>query len=84
MRITSASLSNYSYSKSGSFIVQDDTATINVPLTEDECDQIFATLQNIFFARQDSIAKSISDMKPLVITGPSIEGEILADDGVPF
>lgn len=85
MRITSISISNYSYSSpNGSFIIQNDVATVNVNLTEAEATQFAALAMNIFQSRQASIAKSIADMKPLQITGPSIEGEILADDGVPF
>jgi len=85
MRITSISISNYSYSTpNGSFILQDDVATVNVNLTESEAMQFTALAMNIFQSRQASIAQSIADMKPLQITGPSIEGEILADSGVPF
>lgn len=85
MRITSISISNYSYSSpNGSFIIQNDVATVNVNLTEAEATQFAALAMNIFQSRQASIAKSIADMKPLQITGPSLEGEILADDGVPF
>ena len=78
MRITSISISNYSYlTPNGSFILQDDVATINVSLTEAEAAQFANLAMNIFQFRQASIAKSIADMKPLQITGSSIEGEIL-------
>ena len=76
MRITSISISNYSYSTpNGSFILQDDVATINVSLTEAEAAQFANLAMNIFQSRQSSIAQSIADMKPMQITGPSIEGE---------
>lgn len=88
MRITSISISNYSYSNpNGSFILWDDVATVNVSLTEAEAMQFTALAMNIFQSRQASIAQSIADMKPMQITGPSIEGEVIADinhDGVPF
>jgi len=88
MRITSISISNYSYSTpNGSFILQDDVATVNVSLSESEAMQFTALAMNIFQSRQASIAQSIADMKPMQITGPSIEGEVIEDinhDGVPF
>lgn len=85
MKVTSISISSYNYSSpNGSFILQDDVATININLTESEAAQFAALAMNIFQSRQASIAQSIADMKPLQITGPSIEGEIFADSGVPF
>lgn len=88
MRITSISISNYSYSNpNGSFILHDDVATVNVSLTEAEAMQFTALAMNIFQSRQASIAQSIAGMKPMQITGPSIEGEVIADinhDEVPF
>lgn len=87
MKITSVSLSNYSYSSpSGSFIIQDANATVNVNLTKPECERVFALLQTIFFSRQADIAKSIADMKPLSLAAPdAVEGEFTTiDDGVPF
>lgn len=87
MRITSISISNYSYSSpNGSFILQDDIATINVNLTEAEATQFAALAMTIFQSRQASIAKSIADMKPLSLAAPdAVEGEFTTiDDGVPF
>lgn len=85
MKITSVSLSNYS-GPSGSFIIQDANATINVNLTEPESERVFALLQTIFFSRQADIAMSIADMKPLSLAAPdAVEGEFTTiDDGVPF
>lgn len=77
MRIISLNVTNYAYSSpSGSFVLNDDIATININLTESEAAQFTTLAMNIFQSRQASIAQSIADMKPLQITGPSIEGEI--------
>lgn len=84
MKVVNISVSNHYGNPTASVSLCDDNSTaVTITCTPEESYELLSVGLRLFEARQQEIAKSIADMKPIALMPPSVEEAEFAEVSPP-